>query len=109
MENLDKVWEAVVANGSPGIVVTGLMMILVYLRKQESGVRIELNTTLARLQREKEALQAIIDRLEAEARLREDEFDVLRTRRREAEDKLAAETRRADTAEAELRKKTDNG
>lgn len=109
MENLDKVWEAVVANGSPGIVVTGLMMILVYLRKQESGVRIELNTTLARLQREKEALQAIIDRLEAEARLREDEFDVLRAARREAEDKLGAEKRRADAAEEELRKKTDNG
>lgn len=107
MDNLDKVWEAVVANGSPGVVVTGLMMVLVYLRKQESGVRVELNTTLQRLQREKEALQATIDKLEAEARLREEEIDRLRVARREAEDKITVEKRRADAAEAELRKKPE--
>lgn len=105
--DLDKLWGAVIANGSPGVVVTGLMMLLVYLRKQESGVRIELNTTLQRLQREKEALQAIIDKLEAEARLREEEIDRLRQLRREAEDKLVAESRRADQAELDLRLKSE--
>jgi Tfp pilus assembly protein PilN len=101
-----KLWDAVVANGSPGVVVTGVMMLLVYLRKQESGVRVELNTTLQRLQREKEALQAIIDKLEAEARLREEEIDRLRQLRREAEDKMVAEKIRADEAERNLRKST---
>lgn len=107
MENLDKIWEAVVANGSPGVLVTGLMMLLVYLRKQESGVRVELNTTLQRLQREKEALQAIIDKLEAEARAREDEIDKIRSRAREAEDKLDVEKRRADAAELALKKRNE--
>lgn len=104
---LDKLWEAIVANGSPGVLVTGLIMLLVYLRKQEAGVRVELNTSLQRLQREKEALQAIIDKLEAEARQREDEIDRLRDARRDAEDKLVLEKRRADEAELELRKKSE--
>lgn len=103
--DIEKLWEAVIANGSPGVLVTGLMMLLVYLRKQESGVRVELNTTLQRLQKEKEALQAIIDKLEAEARQREEEIDRLRKDRRDAEDKLAAETRRADAAEDKLAQK----
>lgn len=106
--DVEKLWDAVIANGSPGVVVTGLMMLLVYLRKQESGVRVELNTTLQRLQREKEALQAIIDKLEAEARLREAEIDRLRTERRQAEDQLVAEKRRADQAELDLRLSTEN-
>lgn len=105
--DIEKLWEAVIANGSPGVLVTGLMMLLVYLRKQESGVRVELNTTLQRLQKEKEALQAIIDKLEAEAREREAEIDRLRQARRDAEDKLDIEKRRADDAELELRKKSE--
>jgi hypothetical protein len=101
----EKIWAAILANGSPGVVVTGLMMLLVYLRKQESGVRVELNTTLSRLQREKDALQATIDRLDAEAREREEEFDKLRKARRDAEDLCALEKRRADMAEELLRHK----
>ncbi|TSE15395.1 hypothetical protein B1A87_005210 [Arthrobacter sp. KBS0703] len=104
--DVEKVWGAVVANGSPGVLITGLMMLLVYLRKQESGVRVELNTSMARLQREKEALQATIDRLEAEARQREQEFDKLRKARRDAEDATEIQRRRAEQAEAELNKNT---
>lgn len=96
----DKLWAAVVANGGPGTLVTALILILVWIRKQESGVRVELNTTLQRLQREKEALQATIDRLEAEAKLREDEIDRMRELRRTIEDTADAEKRRADAEKA---------
>lgn len=108
----EKLWAAVLANGGPGTVVSALILILVYVRKQESGVRVELNTSLQRLQREKEALQARIDRLEAEATLREEEIDRMRELRRTIEDtadverrRADAEKRRADAAEAELHKK----
>jgi len=97
---LEKLITAVIANGGPGAIVAGLLLALVYVRKQESGVRVELNTTLQRLQREKEKLQATIDRLEAEAEMREDEIDRMRQLRRTIEDTADAEKRRADSEKA---------
>lgn len=97
---LEKLVSAVIANGGPGAIVAGLILVLVYIRKQESGVRVELNTTLQRLQREKEKLQATIDRLEAEANEREAEIDRMRQLRRTIEDTADAEKRRADAEKA---------
>jgi Tfp pilus assembly protein PilN len=96
----DKILQAIVVNSGPGSVVMALVFVLVYVRKQETGVRVELNTSLQRLQLEKEKLQAMIDRLEAEAQAREDEIDRMRQLRRTIEDTADAERRRADAEKA---------
>lgn len=106
---MDKLWAALMSNAYPTTMVSGLILLVIYLRKQESGVRTELNTTLQRLQREKEALQALVDRLEAEAQKREEDVDKLRAERRAAEDREDVEKRRADRAEADLKRNIGDG
>lgn len=101
---MDKAFEILGAAGYPTTLVGGVLFLFFYLRKAEAGMRTEINGSLARLQKDKTDLQAIIDGLEQEVATKEKEIDEARTKRREAEDREFKEKRRADDAEAKLRR-----
>lgn len=92
---MDKFLDILGTAGYPSGIVGIVLMLLFYLRKQESGVRSDINGSLQRLTAEN------LD-LKDEIREREDEIDRLRTLRREAEDREDKQRRRAETAEALL-------
>ena len=100
---MDRFLEVLGAAGYPTTSIGVIMLAFFWVRKAETGMRTEINGSLARLQTEKATLQAEIDKLEAEAASREDLFDSLRQARRDAEDKYYEQKRRADRAEALLR------
>lgn len=89
--------------GYPTTIGGMVLFLFFYLRRAETGMRAEINGSLARLQQEKTELRAEIERLEQEAQDREVIFDELRTARREAEDREYAEKRRAESAEIRLK------
>lgn len=101
---MDKALEVLGAAGYPTTLVGGVLFLFFYLRKAEAGMRTEINGSLARLQKEKQELQNAIDALEQEARERERLIDDLRMARRAAEDREVIERRRAEEAEAQLRR-----
>ncbi len=88
--------------GYPSGFVGICLMLLFYLRKQESGVRTDINGSLQRLTAETLDLKEEIDLLKEEIRVKESEIDTLRRERREAEDREDKQRRRADAAEAKL-------
>jgi septal ring factor EnvC (AmiA/AmiB activator) len=88
--------------GYPSGFVGICLMLLFYLRKQESGVRTDINGSLQRLTAETLDLKEEIDSLKEEIRLKEAEIDTLRRERREAEDREDKQRRRAEAAEAKL-------
>lgn len=94
--------EALGTAGYPTGFVGICLMLLFYLRKQESGVRTDINGSLQRLTAETLDLKEEIDLLKEEIRAKEDEIDTLRKERREAEDREDKQRRRAETAEAKL-------
>lgn len=88
--------------GYPSGFVGICLMLLFYLRKQESGVRTDINGSLQRLTAETLDLKEEIDELKKEIRDKENEIDLLRKERREAEDRENQQRRRAEAAEAKL-------
>lgn len=70
-------------------------MLLFYLRKQESGIRADINGSIQRLQAEKADLEAKLD-------AQDEEIDLLRKERRDAEDREDKQRRRADALQAKL-------
>lgn len=88
--------------GYPSGIVGIVLMLLFYLRKQESGVRTDINGSLQRLTAENVELRKEAEDLRADIRSKEDEIDTLRKERREAEDREDKQRRRADAAEARL-------
>lgn len=88
--------------GYPSGFVGICLMLLFYLRKQESGVRTDINGSLQRLTAETLDLREEIDLLKEEIRVKENEIDTLRKERREAEDREDKQRRRAEAAEAKL-------
>lgn len=88
--------------GYPSGFVGICLMLLFYLRKQESGVRTDINGSLQRLTAETLDLKEEIDSLKEEIRVKETEIDTLRRERREAEDREDKQRRRAEAAEAKI-------
>lgn len=94
--------DALGTAGYPTGFVGICLMLLFYLRKQESGVRTDINGSLQRLTAETLDLREELDAQKEEIRLKEAEIDTLRRERREAEDREDKQRRRAETAEARL-------
>lgn len=92
---MDKFLDILGTAGYPSGIVGIVLMLLFYLRKQESGVRTDINGSLQRLTAENLDLK---DELDAKEAL----IDTLRKERREAEDREDRQRRRAEAAEAKL-------
>lgn len=92
---MDKFLDILGTAGYPSGIVGIVLMLLFYLRKQESGVRTDINGSLQRLTAENLDLK---DELDAKETL----IDTLRKERREAEDREDRQRRRAEAAEAKL-------
>lgn len=103
---MEKFFDILGTAGYPSGIVGIVLMLLFYLRKQESGVRTDINGSLQRLTAEnldlREELDAEKDARKEEKRELEAEIDSLRAQRREAEDREVQQRRRADAAEARL-------
>lgn len=93
------------STGYQTTMIGGVLLLFFYLRRQEAGVRNDINTSLQRLQKDKELLEAQIKELQAELDQRESEIDRVRRERREAEDTATRESRRADLAELRLKQR----
>ena len=90
---MEKIFEIISTSGPHGGFVAIVLLLLFFIRKQEAGVRVEINGSLQRLQTENEGLRARIDELE-------DEVEAQRTLRRAAEDREDQQRRRAEAAES---------
>ena len=99
---MDKFIDILGTAGYPSGIVGIVLMLLFYLRKQESGVRTDINGSLQRLTAETLDLREEIDELKEELRTKEAEIDTLRKERRESEDREDKQRRRAEAAEARL-------
>lgn len=93
------------STGYQTTMIGGVLLLFFYLRRQEAGVRNDINTSLQRLQKDKELLEAQIKELQAELDQKESEIDKVRRERREAEDTATRESRRADLAELRLKQR----
>ncbi len=99
---MDKFFDILGTAGYPSGIVGIVLMLLFYLRKQESGVRTDINGSLQRLTAETLDQRDEIDELKAEIRTKEAEIDTLRKERREAEDREDKQRRRAEASEAKI-------
>jgi chromosome segregation ATPase len=99
---VDKFIDLLGTAGLPSGFVGICLMLLFYVRRQEAGVRSDINGSLQRLTAEKLDLNEEIDLLKDEVKTLEDQVDVLRKERREAEDRADQYRRRAEAAEAKL-------
>lgn len=97
---MDELLNLVGIAGGPTTIVGLCLSVLFYLRKQEAGIRADINGSLARLTTENEDKDAEIDKLQSQ-------IDTLRTERRSHQDAEAKERLRADLAEARLKELTD--
>jgi predicted nucleic acid-binding Zn-ribbon protein len=88
--------------GLPSGFVGICLMLLFYVRRQEAGVRSDINGSLQRLTAEVLDLNEEIDTHKATITTLEDRVDTLRKERREAEDRADQYRRRAEAAEAKL-------
>lgn len=99
---MDKFLDILGTAGYPSGIVGIVLMLLFYLRRQESGVRTDINGSLQRLTAETLDLKDEIDELRAELKEKEAEIDLLRSERRAAEDREDKQRRRAEAAEEKL-------
>lgn len=103
---MDKLIDILGTAGYPSGIVGICLTVLYYIRKQESGVRADINGSLQRLTAEnldlREELEGERTDRKDEKRELEAEIDLLRKERREAEDRETQQRRRAETAEAKL-------
>lgn len=103
---MEKLLDILGTAGYPSGIVGICLMLLFYLRKQESGVRTDINGSLQRLTAEnldlREELEAEKEARKTDTRELEAEVDTLRKERRAAEDREDQQRRRADLAEAKL-------
>lgn len=99
---MDKFLDLLGTAGFPSGFVGICLMLLYYVRRQEAGVRSDINGSLQRLTAEKLDLNEEIDTLKAEIRTLEDTIDLLRKERREAEDRADQLRRRAEAAEDKI-------
>ena len=100
---MDKFLDILGTAGYPSGIVGIVLMLLFYLRRQESGVRTDINGSLQRLTAETLDLRDEIDGLEDKLKEKDLEIDLVRKERREAEDREDQQRRRADAAEQRLK------
>ena len=100
---MDKFLDILGTAGYPSGIVGIVLMLLFYLRRQESGVRTDINGSLQRLTAETLDLRDEIDGLEDKLKEKDLEIDLDRKERREAEDREDQQRRRADAAEQRLK------
>lgn len=100
---MDKFLDILGTAGYPSGIVGIVLMLLFYLRRQESGVRTDINGSLQRLTAETLDLKDEIDELEEKLKEKNLEIDLVRKERREAEDREDQQRRRADAAEQRLK------
>lgn len=93
---MDILLDLLASAGPAGGIIGVVLLLLFYLRKQEQGVRADVNGSLARLTAENLDLRAEIREQDLKLEDYEAKFDELRTARREAEDRELQQTRRAD-------------
>lgn len=93
---MDKFLEILGTAGYPSGFVGIVLMLLFWVRKQESGIRTDINGSLQRLTTDIEAKNI-------ELHEKEEEIDTLRKERRDAEDREDKQRRRADAAEAQAK------
>jgi hypothetical protein len=77
--------------------IGGVLLLFFYLRRQEAGLRQDINVSLQRLQQDRKEMQARLDAQEIE-------IDKERRGRREAEDEATKQRRRADELADIIRK-----
>jgi septal ring factor EnvC (AmiA/AmiB activator) len=99
---VDKFLELLGTAGIPSGFVGVCLTLLFYVRRQEAGVRTDINGSLQRLTAEKLDLNDEIDALKDELQKKESEIDLLRKERREAEDREDEFRRRAKALEAKV-------
>lgn len=92
---MEKIFEIISTSGPQGGFVAVVLLLLFFVRKQEAGVRNEINGSLQRLQTDNDGLRAKIGELNSE-------IDTLRKERRAAEDREDQQRRRAEAAESKL-------
>lgn len=99
---MEKFLDILGTAGYPSGFVGIVLVLLFYLRRQESGVRTDINGSLQRLTAENLDLRDEIDTLKEERDGLQGTIDLLRKERREAEDREDRQRRRADAAEEKL-------
>lgn len=97
---MEEILNLVGTAGGPTTIIGLCLSLFFYLRRQEAGVRADINGSLARLTAENEDKDEEIDRLH-------DQIDALREQKRTAQDNEDIQRRRADLAETLL--KEQNG
>lgn len=104
---MEKFLDILSTAGTPSGFIGAVILILFWLRKQESGVRSDINGSLQRLTTENAALKAELILEKSSHKTETDQLeatvDELRKTRRESEDREAVWERRALTAEEKLR------
>lgn len=99
---MDKFLDLLGTAGVPSGFVGVCLILLFYVRRQEAGVRTDINGSLQRLTAEKLDLNDEIDALKEDITAREKEIDALRKERREAEDREDEYRRRAKALEIKV-------
>lgn len=99
---MEKFLDILGTAGYPSGIIGIVLTLLFYLRRQESGVRTDINGSLQRLTAENLDLREEIDEIKEEIRKKEAEIDTLRRERRESEDREDKQRRRAEAAEEKL-------
>lgn len=93
---MDILLDLLATAGPTGGIIGIALLILFFIRKQEAGVRSDINGSLHRLTAENADLRIELAEKKAEIEDLEDKLDELRTARREAEDRELQQRRRAD-------------
>lgn len=99
---MDEILGLVGTAAGPSTVVGLCLTVLFYLRKQEAGIRADINGSLARLTAENEDKDLEIETLHTQ-------LDALREAKWKALEESAKQKLRADLAEARLIKETSDG
>ena len=94
---MEKLFEIIGGAVSPTSFIGGALILLFWLRRQESGIRTEITSSLERLQNERKELEKVNDE-------QNDKIDTLLKEKRELDQKLHEAEWRAERAENTLEK-----
>lgn len=107
--SLEKLFEIIGSAVSPTSFIGGILILLFWLRRQETGIRTEITGSLERLQKEREGLEESLDEAQEKIKDLNDTVDKQLNEKRTVELKLHEMTLRAETAESILDKMIEKG
>lgn len=107
--SLEKLFEIIGSAVSPTSFIGGILILLFWLRRQETGIRTEITGSLERLQKEREGLEESLDEAQEKIKDLNDTVDKQLNDKRTVELKLHEMTLRAETAESILEKMIEKG